>query len=313
LAWREAGRKASRALTSVPHDIVFGFGSDVIAGVECRAPIVMWSDATWAAMVGYYPEYDGLCARSLRDGHAQSLAALGRSSLALFASEWAARSAVSDYGIDPANAHVVPMGANIEPTEAEAARMDHIIASRPADRCRLLAIGVDWQRKGVDIAVEARAAVERAGLPCELTVVGCTPPPGRSVPKGVRVMGYVSQAHETGRRVLADLLSASHFHVLPSRAEAFGIAFAEASAFGVPSLGARTGGVPTTVREGRNGHLLPLEARGDDYAQVILSTMERAGDYRELARSSFAEYVQRLNWRTANARMLELAAGVIQG
>jgi len=45
--------------------------------------------------------------------------------------------------------------------------------------------------------------------------------------------------------------------------------FPEANSYGVPVITTRTGDVPHVVHEGVNGHLLPVEATADAYADLI--------------------------------------------
>jgi len=58
----------------------------------------------------------------------------------------------------------------------------------------------------------------------------------------------------------------AHFLINPSF-ESFGFAYCEASAYGLPALAFRVGGVP--VRDGVNGHALPLGSQATDFADVI--------------------------------------------
>jgi len=71
---------------------------------------------------------------------------------------------------------------------------------------------------------------------------------------------------------------------------------AEANAFGLPVITTNTGGVPEVVREGENGFLLPLDARGDAYAEMIAKAYRDDQYYSELVRTSRAAFDNRLNW-----------------
>jgi len=64
----------------------------------------------------------------------------------------------------------------------------------------------------------------------ELNFVGCLPPNDVDIPAYVKCHGFVSKAQPEGYKLLQTLLRKSHFLFLPSRAEAYGIAFCEASA-----------------------------------------------------------------------------------
>jgi glycosyltransferase involved in cell wall biosynthesis len=286
----DARLKESRA------DVIFSPGTLPIACLRDERPVVFWADATFAGMLDYYRESSRLCAETIAQGCALEQAVLNRCRLALYASEWAAATARDHYRVDPAKVNVVPFGANLdgERTQADVRRL---IASRPRDVCRLLLLGVDWHRKGGDLAVALAERLNREGTPATLTVAGCRPP-GR-VPDCVELRGMISKAAAAGRRELDELLARAHFLVFPSRAECYGVAIPEANSFGVPALATRVGGIPTAVRDGVNGRLFPLEGFVEQAAGVIARLMRAPAEYEVLAEGAFGEYNARLNWRAA--------------
>ena len=176
-AVRLAEQRAIRVCRSLSHgtDLVFSPGTLAVAGLRSAPPFVFWADATFAALIDFYPGFDDLDPRTIEQGHEVERRALKRCAAAIYASEWAARSAINDYGADPGKVYVVPFGANLDalPTEEQAYAL---IARRPRDSCRLLFLGVDWERKGGALAVEAARILNQRGLPTELVVVGCEPP-----------------------------------------------------------------------------------------------------------------------------------------
>lgn len=324
LAWRMAGARllrdreplvtkgfaaeAVRRLESVGHDIVFSPGTVAIGHLETSKPIVYWTDSTFDGMVDYYEAFTGLSRRTLRKGHALEQSALDRCSLALFPSEWAVNSAIENYHVDPAKLQVVPFGSNVaDPPSTD--EVTTAIDAREPGRCVLLFVGADWERKGGRVAVAAVEAMNRAGMPAELHVVGCTP---KGLPGCVKVHGFISRHDPAGRRRLADLYARAHFAIGPSDAEAFGVAFADACCYGVPVLATDTGGVGSLVRGGVNGHLLPLGASGEAYARIALDVMSDSNEYRRLALSARHEYETRLNWDAAGALVRRLIATHIE-
>jgi len=259
-------------------------------------------------MVDYYESFTGLSRRTLRNGHALEQNALDRCHLALYSSEWAANSALELYRVDPRKVHVVPFGANVSDPPSR----DEVMAAiqtRDPERCHLLFVGVDWDRKGGEVAVAAAEMMNRAGKPTDLHVVGCVPP--RRLPDFVRVHGFISKREPAGRQRLADLYASAHFVIGPSDADCSPIAFAESCCYGVPVLAANTGGVGTVVRDGVNGRLLPPGASGDAYARIALGIMEDPDEYRQLALGARREYETRLNWDAAGARVRQLITALI--
>lgn len=300
-------RQVSTRCKALAPDVIFSPGTIPISHLKTRTPVVFWTDATLAGLTDYYAHFTNLCAETLRDGQAMEQRALSNCSLAIYSSEWAARTAIEHYDVDPAKVKVVPYGANITQSRSEA-EVRAMIDARSPEICRLLLVGVDWERKGAAIAVEAAEELHRRGIRTELHIVGCHPP--GPVPEFVKIHGFVSKKTPEGFALLERLFSESHFLIVPSRAECFGLVYAEASSFGLPSLAADTGGVPDAVRSGKNGQLFPLEARGAAYADFIAPLLASIGDYRRLALQSLEEFQTRLNWDVAGTRVMELMQGL---
>jgi glycosyltransferase involved in cell wall biosynthesis len=290
-------------------DLVFGVGTIPISYLECELPIVIWTDATFAGLLDFYPMYTNVSASTIRNGNAMESAALRRCRLAIYSSDWAAESAVADYGLDRSRVAVVPFGANMEadltPEQAEA-----VVAARPVGRCRLLFVGVEWDRKGGDTAVAIAESLNAAGLSTELDVVGSWP--GRApVPPFVNRLGFIDKTSPEGRSRLRELFLRSHFLLLPARADCSPVVLNEAAAHALPALATCVGGIPTVVRDGANGRLFDRDADPAEYCAVVLETVADATRYRRLALGSLEEYRARLNWRVAGSAVRRLLDDVV--
>jgi glycosyltransferase involved in cell wall biosynthesis len=296
-AGRGYARQIEHRLERVDHDLVFSPGTIPIARLRSRRPIGFWTDATFASMIDFYPGFTGLSRRCLRHGHDLERRALASADIALYSSDWAAQSAIDDYGADPRAVHVVPFGANLEITHT-AHDVEGSIRRRPDDRCRLVFIGTDWVRKGGDVAVETATILNDAGMETQLDLVGSVPP--TASPAFVRSLGFLSKAD--GEDAFARMLSSAHFLILPTRADCSPMVLAEASAYGLPSVAPALGGIATTVRDGVNGRLVPAGSNAQAYAEAILALLADRQAYETLARSSFDDYRMRLNWDVAGAR-----------
>ena len=166
---------------------------------------------------------------------------------------------------------------------------------RRSECCRLLFLGVDWDRKGGDIAFETLLKLEKLDIEAELIVCGCTPPEG-VIHERLKVIPFLDKNDERQRKKFGQLLLSVDFLLVPTRAEAYGLVFCEASAFGLPVIATNTGGVSEIVKEGENGYLLPYAARGEAYAEVIAGLYRDEERYAELVRTSRASFEERLNW-----------------
>ena len=297
-------QQIAKAVRGRDYQLVFAPSSLPVAKLEVAQPKAFWTDSTFAGMLGFYTEFTNLSPANERWGHAMERSSLAGSALAVYSSEWATASAQRSYGADPDKLMVAPFGPNLDDTLApdEVAR---VIAGRRLDRCvRLLFLGVDWRRKGGDVADAVAAELTRRGIPVELLVVGCEPPPGPQ-PAYRRPLGFISKRSAEGRRRLRELLLGSHFLILPTIADCTPCVFSEANAFALPVLTTAVGGIPSVIRDGVNGRLFALGADPARYADVIAAYRDNPASYRALASGAYDEFATRLNWPTAIARVVK--------
>ena len=303
-----------QARAQIPPDVdaVLAVTSLVAAALGPLAvPLASWDDATNAALADYYPDFQRMAPVSRRQCDAMGRRAAMSVSLAIYASEWAAASARSAYGLPEERVAVVPFGANLTRLPSREV-VDASIAARPRDVCRLLWAGVDWERKGGRLAVAIGQSLRDAGVDVELTVVGCTPAERGALPGWVEVTGFVSKRDPAGEARLAELFSRSHFFVMPSAAEAYGLVFAEAAAFGVPAVAIATGGVPTIIVDDETGLLGAPGARAESYAARMLALLGDRARYERMAHAARRRAEERLNWDVAGSRVLAHLERLVQ-
>lgn len=301
-AWAEPSvlhhyaRQAARALTKLRADVVFCPANALpIAYLECTQPLVLWTDAPFAALIDYYEYLSNLSRHTRAALLRMEAAALQRCARVLYSSEWAAAAAIRDYAIDPAKVKVVPWGANLDVPPAKT-DVQLMIEGRSPRPYRLLFVGMWWTRKGGDRALAVARQLNARGFPTELTVVGCEATDSEPLPAFVRGLGFLDKSTSHGAVTMERAFAESHFLILPSRADCTPLVIAEANAFGVPCLVSDVGGMATLVRDGRNGWTFPKDASADAYCERIITVMRDHQSYQELARSAFTEYESRLNW-----------------
>jgi glycosyltransferase involved in cell wall biosynthesis len=300
---KHQAEQARPRVTAADPDIVFACGSLPIAYLECRPPVVIWIDSTFAGLLDYHPEYFNLCPHAIAMGNAAEKRALDLCTRVIFASEWAARIAQEHYRLPPQKVAVVPFGSNLD-IPLSVAEVHADIRRRSKSVCRLLLVGVDWHWKGADLALEVANQLRAAAIPAELTIVGCQPPVGAAVPDWVRVTGFISQRTEEGRARMAELYREAHFFLFPTRADCFGVVVAEANSYGVPVIASTTGGIP--VESGVNGTKVGRFV--PDSVAYITTFWANPARYLALAESSRNEYDTRLNWRVSGRKVAEILA-----
>ena len=306
---RNFSRQVDARLARMKVDVALSPGALAIAFCKTETPLALWADATFAGLLELYPGFARMSAASINNGHTVERAAIHRCSLLIYASEWAARSAIERYAADRKKIRVIPFGANLERKSTLIDVMERINA-RPRRPCRLVFLGADWQRKGGPLAVAVTRKLNQRNIPTQLHVIGCNPSIGGEDLPYVVIHGFIDKSTQNGAVAIETILDSSHFMILPARGECFGIAFAEASSCGVPSLATRAGGIPSAVRDGQNGKLFGLDATAEDYAHFIGNMMADPEAYLKLALSSFAEFEQRMNWRTIGATLYRLLESI---
>ena len=153
----------------------------------------------------------------------------------------------------------------------------------------------------------------RRGINAQLIVCGCEVPK-EVTDKNIVREGFLSKSDPRQRARLEEHLHAADLFILPTRFEAYGIAFCEAAAYGVPALGTRTGGVPTIVVDGETGHLFAPEEGGRAYASRIIELVRDPGRWQRMRTAARARYERVLTWEAfVDALLVQCeAAGAIK-
>ncbi len=289
---RRLGRFFERRLKESPCDILFAPVASVeIASLRTDLPIVYYTDITWAAIVDYYPEFSEVSNFGRAEGERIEAAAIGRAKASVYPSDWAVDSACNHYGADPNTVFKISFGANLKDPPTRGIALRRSIQSR----VNLLLVGVDWERKGGNIAHQCLLSLLDRGIDAQLTVLGCVPPAEFNHPK-LRVIPFLNKNDPEQRKQISQLFLEAHFLLFPTRAEGLGIVTCEASAFGLPTIAADTGGVRGSLNDGVNGFLMPFEAPGQAYADKIAEVIAEPSRYAALVLSSRDEFESTLNW-----------------
>ncbi len=291
-------KQVAELLKTASVDAIISPQINPIAFLECKTPLILWTDALYASLLGFYPAFAAHSANSIRQGNTITHACLSHCNLAIFSSDWAARTALEIYGIAKEKIKVVPFGANITCSHT-LPDIKQLLTTRPRDRVKLLFIGKNWYRKGGDIVFNVAKALHEMGQPVEVNFVGCQPPDTVDIPAYIHCHGFISKRTPEGQERINQLLRESHFLFVPSRAEAYGIVFCEANAFGLPALTSYVGGISSVVKDNINGMTFSLEASTSVYCDYITHLMQNYAQYEALALSAFHEYETRLNWNAA--------------
>ena len=113
---------------------------------------------------------------------------------------------------------------------------------------------------------------------------------------GVTVHGFLSKSKPAEFNTLTSLFAESSLFFMPSKQEAFGIAYCEACAYGLPSVALATGGVSTIINNNVNGLLLDIDVTSEECADGIVGLWADRPRWLAMREAARNAYVTRLNW-----------------
>ena len=172
---------------------------------------------------------------------------------------------------------------------------------------RLLLVGRDYRRKGIDIGIDIVHKLNAAGIRAQLTVCGAQ---GTSDEYVSFVGPYKKSDPEQLENYIA-LYRQALLLIHPAIFEPAGIVPSEAAAFGTPTLTNDVGGLATTVKDGESGIVLPKGSPAEAYVQKIIELVNAPDGYYMLCRKARERYERELNWVFAGKWLADTLREVI--
>lgn len=307
---KKVAKKIEKRIEFSDADAIFSSGSLEISLLESKKPIIFWSDAVFAGILDYHLDYCNLNSKNIQMGNKLEQLALDNSELVIFASDWAANTAIENYSVDSSKIKVVPFGANLDYIP-DMTLIKQKIESRNQKILKILFIGVQWYAKGGDILLKIIEIINRNGIKTEVNIVGTLPPANFKGLDNVNIHGFISKSTLEGRTKIEDLYYNSDIFILPTRAESYGIVFCEANAYGLPVIAPNIGGIPTIIKNGVNGYLASEDNLINNMADKAIELFENKKLYKEMALNAYNEYITRLNWDVSGKKVKQLLEEIL--
>ncbi len=288
---RNKARSIDRSLFKDCDFLFVPNGSEIIPYIDTRLPIITNGDATYHVMLDYY--YHDVSWLQAKLGEAGERKAVSRADVVCKASHWAVDSVIRDYGGHPDHTYVLEFGANIDESDISP------IAPYTGEGClNILFSGVDWERKGGDLAVQTVECLIASGVNAKLMICGISQLPAACQSKDFIIhYGFLNKNNPVDYQTYREAFASAHIFLLPTKAECAGVVFSEASAFGLPIYTHDTGGISDYVINDVNGYRLPLGSRAEDFARKIQETLSPETQQR-LHHGGMGLYKTKLNWNS---------------
>ncbi len=302
------GRRTQAEVDGSDVDILFSVSvNSMLYDLETTIPIVHASDTTAGLINRSYEKYLRRSRGYHRACDVLERNALSRCSIFAPSSQCTAESAVQEYGLEPSRIRVVELGSNVVPDGIEL-EMD----PPTQDHLELVLVAADPKRKRLDLCIDITEILNSNGWTTTLNYVG---------PHHARAAGH-PQVNWCGRLELNSpddrdrhmaILNQSHWLLLPSLAEAFGIAPGEAAHFGRPSVVSDVGGLPTVVQHDKTGVVVPVDASAQEYASVIREYSTDPVQYAAMSDAALERARTTLSWDAWGERVSTIFEEILNG
>jgi glycosyltransferase involved in cell wall biosynthesis len=296
--------KAEKELQGKSFDLIFSPGSLPLAYLNTDKPMAFWTDATFDNMVNFYPYWTNLTEHCFNEGNKAENLAISKASLIFYTSDWASESAIYKYGANRGKVKTISFGANLDTISSEEDIHDFISMRFQKKTIELLFIGVNWESKGGERALETVIKLREKGYEANLIVVGCNIPKRHKSKEFLKCYGFISKKSKKGAQLLHDVFKSASFFILPTSFDCVPVVFAEACSYGLPIISTNVGGCCSIVRNGYNGYCLDRDFFTDTAAARIIYLSNSKSIYEKFSLNAYNLYLQELNWDLAGKRVV---------
>ena len=261
-------------------------------------PSIFYTDATFQIMCGYY--WHNLSEKEKNESIDLEKRGVNKATLNIMASQWALDSIINDYGFNPQKSFVLEFGANIDSSD--------IVPNVPyiSGSLNIFFSGVDWIRKGGDVAVETVQYLRNTGIDAHLIIAGVKEIPEKYKHyEFIQCVGFLNKNNLESYKKYIECWKKSHLLLLPTQAECSAIVYSEAAGFGVPVYTYLTGGTGNYVVDGINGRTFAPKTQASAIAKKIKEDID-TGYFKSFHESALNLYKTKLSWAAWSKRFKKI-------
>lgn len=287
-------------------------GNSSVPYYDHSTPIAVWHDSTWHTFLRGYENNRSFEMFKSTHGNLYrwDKKVLDRADLLIFSSDYVAEACSRNYGISKSKIRTIPFGANIHTPPSAGFIAKAIAKRRESITLNLAFLGVDWKRKGLEMACQLTILLNNMGVKTRLHIMGCNPPKDKLPPSdSIVIHGFLDKDRPEDFQLFEEILQSTHFLIHAAFSEPFGIALCEANAYGIPVIGSAVEGLKTIVTNGRNGYLFNLETFVKE-AAILLKNLHARFEavYLPMLYDTIAEFNTRLNWTSSTKELKKTLA-----
>ena len=265
----------------------------MVSYLKTDIPIILWTDILYSDYYRHYFKKQNISKLSFKDIKLLEYKAIKQCKIILISSKWALNKAQKKYKQFKSKFKLLEFGPSLKEQVSEK-KIKKNILNRKKNKIKLISLSVDGKRKGVDRQIKLINYMNRKGIKTELTVIGFKPKYNFNK-SNLKFLGFINKNDSNGERKISSMLLKSHFHLLFSSAEAYGIALIEANSRAVPNIAFDVGGISHIVKNKKNGRLFKKNEKIEKIGDYLISLINNTKKYKKLAISSFFEFKKNFN------------------
>ncbi|MBN1304034.1 MAG: glycosyltransferase family 4 protein [Anaerolineales bacterium] len=304
----EASIKIQRAACELKPDLIFTLYPPPLVFYRGKVPCVFRTDATFKGVRRYGEEFYPYGRMASRMNIWLEQRALDHCSGFLTHSEWAKHSLIEDYGVPAEKVCVLPNSCYFPDGQATL-KTNFLEKKKLNGTLRLLFVGRDARRKGLDVAIDTVNKLNRIDIAATLTVCGVN---GVS-DDTITYAGNLDKRDAVQYSRYLSFLEEAHFLLHPARFDPSPRVTSEAAAFGTPTITNNVGGIATSVQDGDSGIVLPKGSAAEIYASAIKELVSRPDLYYDLCKKTNLRYKRELNIAVTGKRLVQFLEETVNG
>jgi len=274
------------------YDLIITFQFFIIPNLQnSKSKIILWTDATFQNLLNFYEYVTNLPPAQINNIHLTQKKAFQISDRIILSSQWAIDSATKYYETDADKLKLIPFSSNLS-TYTDQNEIAEIIENRISAGLKLLFIGVDWQRKGGDKAVDVLNKLNANGIEAKLYVVGTDVPQQHKNNENIISLGFINKNIAAGEKRIIELLKECSFLILPTKADCTPVVFIEANSYALPVITTNVGGISSVITNNLNGYYFYNDDFVKGAALLIEKIWTTKSTYTNWCYSSYSCYKQ---------------------
>jgi len=267
-----------------------------------QRPYIAWSDCTFRDYVEIFCGREQFRHDDLERIERAEVAWLKNARRILFTSDWAAKRALSQYGLEAHSVASVGIFGELEMPAGDAY----------AGSKEFAFISTNFEAKGGQIVLSAFREVRKRHSDAHLIIVG-DQPADMAAESGVSFAGFLRKEVPDEYQQLQQILGRVRALVNATRCDTSPVLLIEAGYVGCPVISSRRFAIPELVDDGRTGLLLDDSSQANAVADAMNWMLEHEDEYHQMREAAWAKARGLHSKRKFEDRLLTCVREVLLG